>query len=176
MTPTPRYDRPDQTEYPPFYGGYIAGVPDGDVVAMLEQQDEDTMQLLKGVPEPQGSFAYAPGKWTLKEVMAHVIDAERVFSYRALRIARGDQTPLPGFDEKAWVPNSGANARTLADLLGELRAVRAATLELLRHLPKEAAARKGNASGKDVTVRALAWIIAGHERHHVRIIRERYLS
>jgi hypothetical protein len=176
MTPAPRYDRPAATEFGQSYAGYIGGVPDGDLLATLEQQDEDTMALLKGVPESKGNFAYAPGKWTLKEVVGHLADAERVFAYRALRIARGDQTALPGFDEKAWVPNGGAAGRTLADLLGELRAVRAATLELLRHLPADAPSRQGTASGHGVTVRALAWIIAGHERHHMRIIRERYLS
>ena len=134
------------------------------------------MALLSGVPESRGSFAYAPGKWTLKEVVGHMADAERVFSYRALRIARGDTMPLHGFDEQAWVPNAGANARTLADLLGELRVVRASTLALLRHLPPESTSRVGTASDRPVSVRAVAWIIAGHERHHLGIIRERYLA
>lgn len=173
---TPRYDRPDSSEYASFYAGYVGKVPDGDLLRTLEQQDEQTMALLSGVPESKGGFAYAPGKWTLKEVIGHMADAERVFSYRALRIARGDTMPLPGFDEKAWVPNAGANARTLADLLGELRVVRASTLALLRHLPADAATRVGTASDKPVSVRALGWIIAGHERHHLGIIRERYLS
>jgi hypothetical protein len=173
---TPRYDRPDSGEYAPYYGTYIAKVPDGDLLRGLETQSEQTMTLLSGVPETRGSFAYAPGKWTLKEVLGHVIDAERVFSYRALRIARGDTISLPGFDQDPWVPNSGANGRTVADLLGELRVVRASTLALLRHLPAEAVTRVGTASDKPVSVRALAWIIAGHERHHIGIIRERYLS
>jgi len=171
----PRYDRPDADEYLEYYGRYIARVPDGDLLGTLEQQNEDTMALLAAVPEAKGDFAYAPGKWTLKEVIGHVADGERVFSYRALRIARGDQTPLPGFDEKAWVPNAGCAGRTVADLLGELRAVRAGTLALFRHRPPEAATRRGTASNGPVSVRALAWIIAGHERHHLAIIRERYL-
>ena len=108
-------------------------------------------------------------------MIGHVIDAERVFSYRVMRIARGDETPLPGFDEKAWVPQSGANDRTIADLLAELRTVRAATLVLLRHLPPGSVTRRGIASGNGVTVRALAWIIAGHPMHHLGILRERYL-
>lgn len=173
---TPRYDRPDSSEYASFYAGYVATVPDGDLLRTLEEQDEQTMALLSAVPESRGGFAYAPGKWTLKEVVGHMADAERVFSYRALRIARGDTMALHGFDEKAWVPAAGANARTLADLLGELRVVRASTLALLRHLPPDAVGRLGTASDKPVSVRALAWIIAGHERHHVGIIRERYLT
>lgn len=172
----PRYERPDASEYASFYAGYIAKVPDGDLLQTLERQEEDTMALLAAVPETKGGFAYAPGKWTLKDVIGHVADAERVFSYRALRIARGDQTPLPGFDEKAWVPNAGCAARTLADLLGELRVVRAGTLALFRHLPAEATTRRGTANSIEISVRALAWIIAGHERHHLGIIRERYLA
>lgn len=173
---TPRYDRPDRSEYAPFYAGYVAQVPDGDLLRTLEEQDEQTVALLSAVPESRGGFAYAPGKWTLREVVGHVTDAERVFSYRALRIARGDTMSLHGFDEEAWVPAAGANSRTLADLLGELRVVRASTLALLRHLPPDAVGRVGTASDKPVSVRALAWIIAGHERHHLGIIRERYLT
>lgn len=170
----PRYDRPDESEYAPFYAGYVALVPDGDLLQTLEEQLEETVGALKGLPESRGDFAYAPGKWTIKEVLAHLADAERVFSYRALRFARGDPTPLAAFDENLWGPNSGAGGRTLADLLEELRAVRGATLALLRHLPAEAPTRRGTASGREVTVRALAWIITGHERHHLRVLRERY--
>ena len=173
---TPRYDRPDSSEYSPYYASYVAKVPDGDLLRTLEANIEETMSLLTAVPEAKGNFTYAPGKWTLKEVVGHLSDAERVFSYRALRIARGDTIPLPGFDQQAWAPNAAANSRTLADLLGELRVVRASTLALLRHLPPESVGRVGTASDTPVSVRALAWIIAGHERHHLGIIRERYLS
>jgi len=175
MTSTPRYDRPDPSEYAAFYAGYIARVPDGDLVGALEANLEEFVRTIGAVAEVRGGFAYAPGKWTLKEVIGHVIDGERVFSYRAMRIARGDETPLPGFDEQAWVPQSGANDRTIADLLAELRAVRAATIALLRHLPADSVTRRGTASGNGVTVRALAWIIAGHPMHHLSILRERYL-
>lgn len=171
-----RYERPDPSEYAPFYAGYIAGVPDGDLVAMLERQVEETAAMMAPLTERRGDFAYAPGKWTIKEVLCHVVDAERVFAYRALRIGRGDPTPLAPFDENAWAPNSGAGARTIADLVAELRTVRAATLALLRHFPAEAPTRRGTASGKEISVRALGWIIAGHERHHQRILRERYLE
>ena len=176
MPAAPRYERPDPGEHDEYYTRYIAKVPDGDLLSMLEAQGRETAGVLRGVPEARGDFAYAPGKWTLKEVVGHVSDAERVFSYRALRIARGDQTPLASFDQETWTPQSGATARTLADLVDELEAVRRATLALLAHLPAEAPLRRGTASGKGVSVRALAWIIAGHERHHLGIIRERYLS
>jgi hypothetical protein len=176
MTTAPRYDRPDPSEFAPFYAGYVAGIPDGDLLVTLEAQIGEYFQSLNPLTDARANATYAPGKWTIKELLLHVIDAERVFSYRAMRIARGDQTPLPGFDEKVWVPNSGAGERTLADLLGELRAVRAATLALLRHLPADATGRRGTASGVEVTVRALAWIIAGHALHHLRILRERYLG
>ena len=172
----PDYPRPEASEYAPYYGRYIAQAPEGDLLAVLERQGADTQRLLADLPDSRGSFAYAPGKWTLKEVLGHIADAERVFAYRALRFARGDVTPLPGFDEQTWTPNSGAGSRTVADLAEELRAVRAASLALLRHLPAEAPQRRGIASGWEISVRALAWIIAGHERHHLTILRERYLA
>jgi len=171
-----RYDRPEPTEFDPFYAGYIAGVPDGDLLATLEQQGRDTRATFAGLADARGDFAYAPGKWTVKEVLGHVADGERVFAYRALSFARGESAPLPGFDEQAWTPASGARARTVADLLDELAAVRGATLALLRHLPSGAPLRRGIANGREISVRALAWIIAGHERHHLRILRERYLA
>jgi uncharacterized damage-inducible protein DinB len=175
MRNPPQYSRPGPGEYDQFYAGYLAQVPDGDLLSMLEAEGRETARLLRSVPASRGDFAYAQGKWTLKEVVGHISDAERVFSYRALRIARGDQTPLASFNEQAWTPQSGASSRSLGDLVDELEAVRRATLALLTHLPAEAPLRRGTASGKEITVRALAWIIAGHERHHVRIIRERYL-
>lgn len=175
MPIAPKYDRPGPGEYDQFYAAYLAKVPDGDLLKMLEEQGRDTAALLLSLPVPRGDFAYAPGKWTLKEVVGHVTDAERVFSYRALRIARGDQTPLASFNEQAWTPQSGARKRTIADLTAELGDVRRATLSLLAYLPAEAPLRRGTASGKEISVRALGWIIAGHERHHLGIIRERYI-
>lgn len=176
MIVKPQFARPAAGEYATFYAGYIAGVPDGALVEQLRAQGRETAALLAGVPATKHTFAYAPGKWTVKEVVGHMADAERIFTYRILRIARGDTTPLPGFDEKAYVPVSGAAARTLADLAEELAAIRGATLALLEHLPPDAPARMGTASNAPVSVRALAWITAGHERHHLRILRERYLS
>jgi hypothetical protein len=126
------------------------------------------------VPESRGGFRYAPGKWSVKEVVLHLADTERIMAYRALRIARGDATPLPGFDENAYVPLSGADAQSLDALLGEWADVRRATLSLFRHLPVEAWTRRGTASRFPVTVRALAGIIAGHERQHLVTLEERY--
>jgi hypothetical protein len=176
MSAAPQYDRPDASEYNPYYGKYIALVPEGDLLRMLEEQNRETMNVLGALPETRGDFSYAPGKWTLKEVIGHLADSERVFSYRALRFARGDQTPLASFEQDDWVPQSGAAGRSLADLATEYAGVRRATLDLLTHLPPEAPVRRGTASGNVVSVRALAWIIAGHERHHLKIIREKYLS
>ena len=167
--------RPGADEHAPFYASYVALVPDGDVTRTLAGQGEGFLRLLKDIGEGKAAFAYAAGKWTIKEVVLHVSDAERIFAYRVLRIARGDATPLASFDENAYTPMSGANDRPLDTLLGEFAAVRGATLALLRWIPEEAWERRGVASGKDVSVRALVWIAAGHAMHHERILRERYM-
>ena len=167
--------RPDASEYLAYYGRYIDQVPDGDLLQTLRTQLDQTLALVRGVDESSGGHRYAPGKWSIRGVLAHVIDAERIFAYRALRIARGDATPLASFDENAYAEAANADARTLADLAEELEHVRLGNLALLRSLDDEALARRGTASGAEVSVRALAWIIAGHERHHVALLRERYL-
>lgn len=166
--------RPGADEHAPFYASYVALVPDGDVTRTLAGQGEGFVRLLKDIGDGKAAFAYAAGKWTIKEVVLHVTDAERIFAYRVLRMARGDATPLASFDENAFAPMSGANDRPLDTLLGEFAAVRGATLVLLRGIPEEAWVRRGVASGKDVSVRALAWIATGHAMHHERILRERY--
>jgi uncharacterized damage-inducible protein DinB len=168
--------RPDASEHLPYYSKYIDRVPDGDLLQTLRTQMDDTLALVRGLDEAQGGHAYAPGKWTIRGVLNHLIDAERIFAYRALRIARGDQTPLESFDENAYAETAGADARTLADLADEMEHVRRANLSLFGSLSDEALARRGTASGGVVSVRALAWIIAGHEVHHVALLRERYLS
>lgn len=169
-------ERPAAGEYFEYYGKYIALVPDGNVRDHLRTQLFETVALLENVPEAKADQPYGPGKWTLKESLLHMSDAERVFSYRMLRISRGDETPLPGFEQDDWVPRSCANDRPLSSLLMEFAAVRAATLALVDALPPEAWLRKGTASGKAISARALAYIAAGHERHHVKIFRERYLG
>jgi uncharacterized damage-inducible protein DinB len=166
--------RPGADEYAPFYASYVAGVPDGDVTRALAGQGEGFLRLLEDIGEEKAAFAYAAGKWTIKEVILHMTDTERIFAYRMLRMARGDTTPLSPFDENAYTPMSGANERPLDTLLGECAAVRGATLALLRWLPEGAWVRWGVASGKDVSVRALAWITTGHAMHHERVLRERY--
>lgn len=166
--------RPGVDEYAPFYASYVALVPDGEVTRTLAGQGEGFLRLLEDIGDGKAAFAYAAGKWTIKEVVLHMSDAERIFAYRVLRMARGDATPLASFDENAYTPMSGANDRPLDTLLGEFAAVRGATLALLRGIPEEAWVRRGVASGRDVSVRALAWIAAGHAMHHERILRERY--
>jgi hypothetical protein len=174
MTTVTTIPRPEPSEYAPSYEAYVAKVPQGDLLTVLDQQRRDTQQLLAGLPETKALHRYAPGKWSVKEVVGHLADSERVFSYRALRFARADGLPLQGFDEQAWVPAGRFDARSLTDLAGELAAVRGATIALFRGLDAEALACRGTANNKTVSVRALAWIIAGHERHHVGILHERY--
>jgi hypothetical protein len=167
--------RPAADEFNPFYAGYIAQVPDGDVVEALIGGAEIASALLGDLDEEAASFSYAPGKWTLKEVLLHCADAERIFTYRALRIARGDETPLPGFDENAYVPLSGAANRTIEDILDEFESVREATVTMFSGLPSDAWTRRGTASNNVVSVRALAWITSGHLLHHMGVIQDRYL-
>lgn len=169
-------ERPAASEFAPFYAGYVDGVPDGDIVEILERQGRELATLLGGVTGDRGDYRYAPDKWSVKEVIGHVTDAERIFAYRALRIARGDATPLPGFDQDTYVQRAESGRRTLADLASECAAVRAATVALFRSMTGEQSRRAGTASNNPVTARALAYIAAGHERHHVRILRERYLK
>jgi hypothetical protein len=174
--PDPQIPRPAADEYAPYYGKYLALVPDGDVRALLATQLEDTLTLLRGIPEGRGGHRYAPDKWSIREVVGHVCDTERIMSYRALRIGRGDATPLPGFEQNDYVPTGRFDQRTIADLGLELAAIRQATLHLFRHLDAEALARRGTASNGPFTPRALAYVIAGHERHHVALLRSRYLG
>jgi hypothetical protein len=168
--------RPDQTEYAPFFAGYISQVPDGDVLSLLSTQVEETAALLAGATEAQAVHRYAPGKWSVKEVIGHVADSERVFAYRALRFARNDRTPLPGFDENLFAAEANHHARPLSEILDELRLVRRATVALYRSFTAEMIARRGVSNEKELTVRAILYITAGHERHHVGILKERYLK
>lgn len=172
---TERSTPPVVGEYSEYFGRYIGRVPQGDVVTTIRDQFAETLALLSGIDPSRTTQGYAPGKWSIRDVVLHMADTERVMSYRALRIARGDTTPLASFDENTWAPVAGANARSMESLLAELEATRRSTIAMLEGLPPEAWQRTGTASGHAVSVRALAWIIAGHERHHVALIRERYL-
>lgn len=166
--------RPGQDEYAPHYAGYVSRVPHERIRELLAGQIAETAALLGRVKADREGYRYAPGKWTIREVTGHIADTERVMAYRLLRIGRHDTTPLPGFDENAWMPPAEFEQRRLKDLMEELQAVRAATLKLIDGLPASAFAQRGEASGKPVSVRALAYIIAGHELHHVAVLRERY--
>ena len=167
--------RPQPTEYAAFYEKYVSLVPGTDILGVLEAHGMLMTQLLGARSEREGNFRYAPDKWTLKEVVGHIADTERIFAYRALRISRNDKTPIEGFEQDDYVKNGGFNDRTLVDLAGEFSQVRGATLALFLGLGGDAWQRRGAANKNEVTVRALAFIIAGHELHHRRILEEKYL-
>jgi DinB family protein len=169
-------ERPPASEYAPFHAGYVAAVPEGDIFEILAGQHTAFPEFLHSIGEARGSHRYARDKWSVKEVVGHVNDAERVFSYRALRFARGDETPLASFEQEAYVPKGNFDVRTLASLADEFSHLRAATLDLFYHLDADALARRGVASGAVVSVRAMAFVIAGHVVHHERILREKYLG
>ena len=171
-----RTTAPAEGEFAPYYGRYVGQVPPGDVIETLRSQFRETSALLRGIDPSRTTAGYAPGKWSIRDVVLHMADTERVMGYRALRIARGDSTPLASFDENVFAPMAGANSRSMDSLIDELESVRRSTIAMLEGFPDEAWGRWGTASEKSVTVRALAWIIAGHERHHVAVIRERYLG
>jgi hypothetical protein len=171
-----RSTHPASVEYAPYYSAYIARVPAGDIVETLSRQQVETVKLIAGMTAEQAAFRYAPGKWVAKEVVGHVIDAERIFAYRALRVGRNDKTPLPGFEENDYVIFGNFENRTVTDLANEFAHVRTATLDLLGQFSEEAWLRTGIANAFDISVRALAWVIAGHELHHREILRTRYLK
>ena len=166
--------RPDSSEYAPYYAGYIALVPEDDVLSAIETQSSETQKVLASLSDSSASHRYAEGKWSVKELLGHVIDAERVFGYRALCISRGDQNALPGFDEKTYIANANFDSWRIGDL-GEMYAlVRRANIVFFRNLAEGAWDRRGIASENPVSVRALAFMIVGHERHHLKVLRERY--
>lgn len=165
---------PQTSEYPEPYAGYVSHV-EGDVLQVLAQQIDDTVTLLREVPPDRADYAYAPGKWTVKEVVGHVNDVERVFCYRAMCFARGETQPQPGFDQDAYVTAGQFQHRPLEQLLDEFAAVRAATVALFHGFGRAEWMRGGIANDAEFTVRAVAYILAGHERHHLAVLRERYL-
>jgi hypothetical protein len=168
--------RPQPDEFPAYSQGYIDCVKGDDIEAALSEQLESTLKLLGRIDDHEaGTFVYAPGKWTIKEVVGHISDTERVFAYRALRFARNDSTPLPGFDQDPYVPFARSNERSLADLLNEFSLVRQSTIALFRSIPSDAWLMRGMANNHSTTVRGVGFQAAGHEGHHVNILRERYL-
>lgn len=168
--------RPQPGEYALYYDRYISLVPGTDVLAALDDQRRQMLLLLSGRAEADGDLRYAPEKWSLKEVLGHVNDTERIMSYRALRISRSDATPIEGFEQDDYVRNGPFGRVPLADLIEDYIAVRRATVSLFRNLDEAAWTRRGVAANNEVTVRALAYIIAGHELHHRRIVEEKYLK
>ena len=166
--------RPDSTEYAPFYAGYIELVPEEDVLSAIETQSSETQKVLSSLDEARASYRYAEGKWSVKEMFGHITDGERVFGYRALCISRGEEQPLPGFDEKTYTSNANYDSWKIGDLAEQYALVRRANIVMFRNLPADAWARSGIASNNPVTVRALAYMMVGHERHHLRVLRERY--
>lgn len=168
-------ERPDPTEYAAYYGTYVDLVPPGEILRTLEAQLHATLALLTPVDEATALHRYAPGKWSVKEVLGHVIDSERVFALRALAFSRGERARLFGFEQDDWVAAGGFDGRPLRDLLAEFEAVRRATLHQFAGLDATAWMRRGVANDVEFTVRAVPWILAGHERHHVDVLRKRYL-
>ncbi len=168
-------NRPDKNEYAEYYHKYVTCVPDGDIRDVLEDQLNSTITFLSNIDEEKSKLRYAPGKWSLREVLGHIIDSERVFVYRALRFSRGDEKPLQGFDENLYIHNSNYDSTNFSRLIEEFSLIRQSTVALFTSLRDEQWLKKGNASGHDVTVRGLAYIIAGHSEHHLNVIKERYL-
>ena len=176
VSPALTIARPQPGEYAAYYDRYISLIEGEEILATLDQQRKETMLLLCGRDEEDGNFRYAPGKWSAKEVLGHVCDTERIFAYRALRFSRADATPIEGFEQDDYVRNGSFANLSLADLIEEFIAVRRATLSLLRNLDEAAWLRRGMANKSEVSVRALAYIIAGHEVHHRRILEEKYFG
>ena len=167
--------RPEAGEYAPAFADYVGRIAEGeDIAAVLVTQLDQVLARLGRISEARGDYRYAPEKWSIKEMVGHLSDSERIFAYRALRIGRGDTTPLPSFEEDAYVAQSRAGDRTLADLAAEWGDVRRATIALFRNLPAEAWRRRGTASDQPISVRALAYVVAGHLRHHLQVLEERY--
>jgi DinB family protein len=167
--------RPDSSEHAAYYSRYVDLVPEGDIVATLSNQLKDSLTFYRGISEEKAGFRYAADKWSIKEVLGHVIDGERVFSYRALRFARNDGTPLESFEQDDYVRAANSDRRSFADLIAEYESVRRASLSLLASFEPDDWSKRGVASDNEVTVRALAFIIGGHERHHLNVLKEKYL-
>jgi uncharacterized damage-inducible protein DinB len=168
--------RPSLDEFPPYMKSYIELIPEGDIVEILSHQMDNAVRLLANVTESQAQYRYGEGKWALSEVLGHLTDTERIMSYRILRIARGDKSPLLGFDENDFVKEASFHIRTMAELLEDYQNVRRSTISLLNGLPQKSLEHAGTANGFKVTVETIAYMIAGHELHHFKIIENKYLN
>lgn len=169
-------NRPESSEYDPYYEHYVSLVPETEITAVLAAQPQELSRLFDGLADEKGTHSYAEGKWTIKELLGHLIDGERMFAYRIFRISRGDQTPIEGFEQDGYIENAHSNSRTFADLLEEFALLREANMHVFRNLTEDAWTRVGTANEKQISVRALAWIMAGHIRHHIDILKGRYLN
>lgn len=167
--------RPENTEYSDWYAGYVGSVGETDIISALEKQVDEIKDFFAEISEEKGLYRYAEDKWTIKELFGHIIDGERVFAYRALRFGRNDETPLAGFDENPYVEQSNFNERTIVDLIEEFVLLRKANMFIFRNLKDSDWDNFGIASDAGVSVRALAYIMVGHIRHHLKILKERYL-
>lgn len=167
---------PDLATLPEFYKNYVAHVQDMDVIDALRMSNSKTIDLIQTIEEEMGEYAYAPGKWSIKELLCHMMDAERIFGYRALRFSRNDATPLSGFEENDYAPQANAHSRTLQQLVAEMKNLRASSIDLFASMTPEMLQRKGTANNKIITVINIGYIIAGHETHHRNILTERYLK
>ena len=165
----------NENEYAPFYSNYIKALGEADLREVLKSSLLDLTTTIENLSEEKLNYRYADGKWTIKELIQHITDAERILSYRALRFSRNDATDLPGFDEDWYVDNSNGNDRSIEELLEEFKHVRKATLSLFKSFSTEMLAKTGSSNGSDMTVRALGFIIAGHQTHHLKIIKEKYI-
>lgn len=168
-------NRPETNEFDPYYNAYISLIEGNDVLPVLDAQPAELRALISSVPEEKGTFAYAEGKWTIKELLSHLIDGERMFAYRTLRVSRGDETPIEGFEQDGYIENSNANNRSFAELLEEFDLQRRSNMLLFNNLSDEASQRTGIANEKSISTRALIYTMAGHVRHHIGILKERYL-
>lgn len=168
--------RPDKNDYAPFYAGYVDALEGDNGIDILVSQSTATQELLNSFSEAKGNYAYAVGKWTVKEVVGHLIDAERIFAYRALCIARGEKKSLPGYEQNDYVSTGNFNTRQLFDLNYEFRLLRESNILMFKGFDEFMLNQRGIANEKEVTVRALLFIIAGHEKHHMKILKERYLD
>ncbi|MGG2024552.1 DinB family protein [Gottfriedia sp. S16(2024)] len=166
--------RPNLNEYNPHFKGYIGLVPEGDLQTILRKQLDESISFFKGISKEKSEYRYAEGKWSIKEVLGHLVDTERIMCYRLLAIARGDHNPLPSFDENAYNDHANFNRLKLEQIIYEFQTVRQATLSMLENLSNETFENEGNVLNHPMTPRAIAYIIAGHELHHLKIINERY--
>ncbi|MEW6468985.1 MAG: DinB family protein [Bacteroidota bacterium] len=167
--------RPSSAEYPEYFEQYIRLVPGDTVLKKLQDSILDLQSILSNIPEEKENFAYAPDKWSVKDVIGHIIDTERILAYRALRFARNDKVELPGYDQNIYAPHANYNKRTLYDIAHEFGLVRESNILLFRHFDEEALMRRGRANKWDMTVRSLIYVISGHELHHLHVLRTRYL-